>query len=150
MAASMALSRTSDFAPPPGALDGVSPIREIREIRGPFFAGSRVGRPSWALRAAPQPSGFAAGSAGPQTTQTDAEKGRASARTEYVRPGEAPSMSSLSPPRYRGASRCIGTDGLRRLWDATTPNPLRKRRGLEFWGRGTGGGGLTALPPATV
>jgi|GEM_PF-3484173 len=43
-----------------------------------------------------------------------------------------------------------GTDGLRKLWDATTPNPLRRRRGLEFWGRGTGGGGLTALPPATV
>ena len=84
----MALSRPSDFAPPPGALCAVSLIREIREIRGPFFAGSRVGRPSWALRAAPQPSGFAAGSTGPQTTQKDAELGRpgwALARTEYVR-----------------------------------------------------------------
>jgi len=147
MAASMALSGTGDFAPPPGALCAVPLIREIREIRGPFFARLRVGHPSWALRAAPQPSGFAVGSGGPQSTQKDAELGRpgwALARTEYVRPGEAPSMSSLSPPRYRGASRFIGTDGLRRLWDATTPNPLRKRRGLEFWGRGTGGGGLTA------
>jgi len=55
-------------------------------------------------------------------------------------------MSFLSTPRYRGASRCIGTDGWRRLWDATTPNPLRKRRGLEFLGTGDRGwrpGGLT-------
>ncbi len=59
-------------------------------------------------------------------------------------------MSFLSSPWSRRASRWIGTDGWRRLWDATTPNPLRQRRGLEFWGRGTGGGGLTALPPATV
>jgi len=39
MAASMALSRTSDFAPPRRTLHGVSLIREIREIRGRFFAG---------------------------------------------------------------------------------------------------------------
>jgi len=39
VAAGMALSRPSDFGPPPGALDGVSLIREIREIRGRFFAG---------------------------------------------------------------------------------------------------------------
>jgi len=76
--------------------------------------------------------------------------GGASARTDSVRPGEAPWMGFLSPPRNRGASRFIGSDGLRRLRDAATPNPLRKRRGLEFWGRGTGGGGLAALPPATV
>ena len=76
--------------------------------------------------------------------------GGASARTDSVRPGEAPSVRFVSSPWYRGASRFIGTHGLRELWDATTPNPLRKRRGLEFWGRGTGGGGLAALPPATV
>jgi len=57
------------------ALCGVSLIREIREIRGPFFAGSRVGHASWARRAAPQPSGFAVGTVGPQTTQKDAERG---------------------------------------------------------------------------
>jgi len=142
--------RQGGWCPEPATWPALCGGSLIREIRGPFFARLRVGHPSWALRAAPQPSGFAVGSGGPQSTQKDAEKGRASARTEYVRPGEAPSMSSLSPPRYRGASRFIGTDGLRRLWDATTPNPLRKRRGLEFWGRGTGGGGLTALPPATV
>jgi len=44
----------------------------------------------------------------------------------------------------------LGCEGRPRRRDATTPNPLRKRRGLEFWGRGTGGGGLAALPPATV
>ncbi len=59
-------------------------------------------------------------------------------------------MSFLSSPWNRGASRFIGTDGLQQLRDAATPNPLRQRRGLEFWGRGTGGGGLAALPPATV
>ena len=65
-------------------------------------------------------------------------------------PREARSTSFLSSPWSRRASRFIGTDGLRRLWDATTPNPLRKRRGLDVLGRGTGGGGLAALPPATV
>jgi len=59
---------------PPKALCSVSLIREIREIRGPFFARSRVGHPSWAVRAAPQPFAFVVGSAGPQTTQTDAER----------------------------------------------------------------------------
>ena len=41
MAPGVALSRRSDFAPPPGALCGVS---LIREIRSPLFARSRVGR----------------------------------------------------------------------------------------------------------
>ncbi len=59
---------------PPKALCSVSLIREIREIRGPFFARSRVGHPSWAVRAAPQPFAFVVGSAGPQTTQTVAER----------------------------------------------------------------------------
>jgi len=43
-------------------------------------------------------------------------------------------------------SRSIGTDGLRSLGDATTPNPLRKRRGLDVLGTGDRGwrpGGLT-------
>ena len=150
MAPGVALSRTSDFAPPPGALHGVSLIREIREIRGPFFARSRVGHASWAPGVAAPPSGFAVGSTGPQTTQTDAEMGGASARTDSVRQSEAPWMSFLATPWYRGASRWIGTDGLLKLRGAATPNPLRRRRGLEFWGRGTGGGGLAALPPATV
>ncbi len=55
-------------------------------------------------------------------------------------------MRFVSSPWNRGASRCIGTDGWRRLWDATTPNPLRQRRGLEFLGTGDRGwrpGGLT-------
>jgi hypothetical protein len=39
MAAGMALSRPSDFATPRRTLHGVSLIREIREIRGRFFAG---------------------------------------------------------------------------------------------------------------
>jgi len=61
-------------------------------------------------------------------------------------PREARSTSFLSSPWSRRASRCIGTDGWRRLWDATTPNPLRQRRGLEFFGTGDRGwrpGGLT-------
>jgi len=41
VAARMALSRPSDFAPPPGALRGVPLIREIREIRGRSLALSR-------------------------------------------------------------------------------------------------------------
>jgi hypothetical protein len=49
VAADMALSRRSDFAPPRRTLYGVS---LIREIRGPFLARLRVGRPYWALRAA--------------------------------------------------------------------------------------------------
>jgi len=55
-------------------------------------------------------------------------------------------VSFLSPPRNRGASRFIGTHGLRELWDATTPNPLRKRRGLDILETGDRGwrpGGLT-------
>jgi len=105
MAANKAMSGTSDFAPSPGALCGVSLIREIREIRGPLVAGSRVGHPSWAVRAAPQPSGFAAGSAGPQSTQKDAELGCASTRTDSVRPREAPSVRFVSSPWNRGDSR---------------------------------------------
>jgi len=153
MAPGVALSRTSDFAPPPGALCGVSLIREIREIRGPFFARSRVGHASWARRAAPQPSAFVVGSAGPQSTQKDAEPGGAGLHLGPHRlrsPKGGSLVSFLSSPWNRGASRWIGTDGLLKLWGAATPNPLRERRGLEFWGRGTGGGGLAALPPATV
>ena len=54
MAASMALSRTSNFAPPPGVLHGASLIREIREIRGRSWERSRLSPPPW-LRAPPRP-----------------------------------------------------------------------------------------------
>ena len=60
---------------------------------------------------------------------------------------EAPSVRFVSSPWNRGASRCIGTDGWRRLWDATTPNPLRQRRGLEFLGTGDRGWRPDGLTP---
>jgi len=69
MAAEMALSGPTTLP----ALWGVPLIREIREIRGPFFGRSRVGHASWAPCPPPQPLAFVVGSAGPQTTQKDAE-----------------------------------------------------------------------------
>ncbi len=91
VAASIALSGTSDFA---------RPVRRLPYPRNPrnprsLLCWSRVGHPSWARRAAPQPSGFAVGCAGPQTTQMDAELSGASARTEYVR-SEGGSLDELS------------------------------------------------------
>jgi len=56
-------------------------------------------------------------------------------------------MSFLSSPWYRGASRCIGTDALPSLGDATTPNPLRKRRGLGVLGTGDRGWRPDGLTP---
>ncbi len=143
VAASIVLSGTSDFARPAQRLP------HPRNPRNPRSLLCSVTRRAFssALRAAPQPSGFAVGCAGPQTTQTDAELGGASARTGSVR-SEGGALYELSFVAVE--SRSIGTDGLRSLGDAATPNPLRKRRGLEFWGQGTGGGGLAALPPATV
>ena len=122
-----------------------------RNPRNPrsLLCPSRVGHPSWALRAAAQPSGFVVGSAGPQSTQKDAEMGGAGLRLNPHRvrsPEGAPSLPFPSSPWNRGASRCIGTDGLRKLRDAATPHPLRKRRGLDVLGTGDRGwrpGGLT-------
>jgi len=56
-------------------------------------------------------------------------------------------VSFLATPWYRGTSRFIGTHGLRRLWDATTPNPLRKRRGLDVLGAGDRGWRPNGLTP---
>ena len=142
MAANRAMSRTSDVARP------VRRLAHPRNPRNPWSLLWPVTRRAFssALRAAAQPSGFAAGSTGPQSTQTDAEMGGASARTDSVRQSEAPSVRFVSPPWSRRASRWIGTDGWRRLRDATTPNPLRKRRGLGVLGTGDRGwrpGGLT-------
>jgi len=139
VAASMALSRPSDFARPAQRLP------HPRNPRNPRSLLCSVTRRAFssALRAAPQPSGFAVGCAGPQTTQTDAELGGASARTGSVR-SEGGALYELSFVAVE--SRSIGTDGLRKLWDATTPNPLRKRRGLDVMGTGDRGwrpGGLT-------
>jgi|GEM_PF-1791524 len=44
-------------------------------------------------------------------------------------------------------SRSIGTDGLRSLGDAATPNPLRKRRGLDVLGTGDRGWRPDGLTP---
>jgi len=142
MAARRVVSGPSDFARP------VRRLAHPRNPRNPRSVLWPVTRRASLLGSARRTSAFSfvAGSAGPQTTQKDAELGRALARTEYVRPGEAPSMSFLSPPWYRGASRCIGTHGWRRLRGATTPSPLRKRRGLDVLGTGDRGwrpGGLT-------
>ena len=56
-------------------------------------------------------------------------------------------MSFLSSPWSRRASRFIGTDGLQQLRDATTPNPLRKRRGLDVLGTGDRGWRPDGLTP---
>ncbi len=142
MAANRALSRTSDVA---------RSVRRLPHPRNPRFLLCFVTRRAFssARRAAAQPSAFAVGCAGPQTTQKDAELGGTGLRLGLHRlpsPGGGSRVSFLSPPWNRGTSRFIGTDGLQQLRDAATPNPLRKRRGLEFWGRGTRGwrpGGLT-------
>ena len=55
----------------------------------------KTGKSMAAGMALSRPSDFAVGSAGPQTTQTDAELGGASARTEYVR-CEGGSLDELS------------------------------------------------------
>ena len=56
-------------------------------------------------------------------------------------------MGLVSSPRNHGGSRCIGTSGLRRLQGATTPNPLRKRRGLDVLGTGDRGWRPYGLTP---
>ena len=144
MAARRVVSGPSDFA---------RPVRRLAHPRNPrnprsLLCWSRVGRSCWAPRAAAQPSGFAAGSTGPQSTQKDAEPGGAGL--------------GLGPHRLRSAGGG-SLDGLsfvavvsRRLTGCGVsgvpppPTPSAGGGGWTFWGRGTGGGGLTALPPATV
>ena len=71
IAARMVVSGPSDFARPVRRL---AHPRNPRNPRSLLWPVTRVPSPS-ALRAAAQPSGFAVGSAGPQTTQTHAEPG---------------------------------------------------------------------------
>ena len=84
---------------------------------------------------------------GPQTTQTDAELGGPGLRlgAHRLRSPEGGSLDELSFDAV--VSRSIGTDGLRSLGDAATPNPLRKRRGLDVLGTGDRGWRPDGLTP---
>jgi len=72
--------------------------RNPRNPRNPrsLLCWSRVGHPSWAPRPTPQPLAFVVGSAGPQSTQKDAEVGRAGLPLERATPRDTARLGS--PP----------------------------------------------------
>ncbi len=86
-----------------------------------------------------------------QASRQGAQARRARRKTQNwaaPRPAQAPFARGRLPGwalfRRRGIAE---THGLRRLWDATTPNPLRKRRGLDVLGTGDRGWRPDGLTP---
>jgi len=126
---SMALSRTSDFARPPAALCGVSPIREIREIRGRFFGRSRVGvllgsgRCSSAFRLRGREHRPADHADGRRTRQAHA------ARFQFAR-----SFARAGGPRRRDVAAPEVIDAAGRGWDVSSQRVLVSRA-WEVWRR---------------
>ncbi len=119
----------------------------------PSLLGDALGHPSWALRAAPQPSRLRGWERRPAEHAEGRRTGRGPRRAQTP---SSPRGGPLGEVCFvavvaQSTSRCCSNDGFAETLGCHHPQPPSASGGAgTFGGRGTGGGGMAGLTPATV